>query len=1127
MNKLAIASILAGASLGVQADMAITGVFDGPLTGGVPKGVELYVVSDIADLSVYSLGSANNGGGSDGEEFTFPAVAASAGQYIYVASESVQFNNFFGFAPDYTSGSMSINGDDAIELFQNGGVVDLFGDINTDGTGEPWEYLDGWAYRNSGTVRNSTFTVSDWSFSGTNALDGEAANATASSPIPVGTFTSSGGGSGSSTTVLINEVDADTEGSDVLEFIELYDGGVGATDLSGLSLVLYNGSDNLSYGAIDLDGFATDANGYFVVGNASVANIGLVVAGNSIQNGADAVALVSGDASDFPNDSPLPGENLLDAIVYDTNDGDNATLLSLLNAGQPQVNEAAGAGSATDSNQRCENGQGGLRNTNTYRQATPTPGAANNCTVAATLRLISEIQGNPDTYVSNDFGDTDVSPLFGEMVMVDAIVVGDFQNGDADTGRDLNGFFLQEESTDEDGDVSSSEGIFVFDRDFGTDVNLGDRVRVTGTVGQFFGESQITNVTAVEVVESGLLNAVTPASVALLGSSDVTTDQGGNFQPDLESYEGMLVTFVETLQITEQFNLDRFNEIKLVAGERPVQFSQQHTPDAILFDQAQRALGARRITYDDGLNAQNVSIDKLDGFAPYSEASAKRMGDTIDNLTGVLDYKWAGSSSSAATWRVRSHIDGTNGFTSTEGGDSPNLRPLAPESVEGTLKIASFNVLNFFTTLDDGDTNTAVGLSPRGADDLTRFGVEPATAELNRQQAKLVNAIIAMDADILGLVEMENEFDAINDGSTAIETLVNAVNGELGSNQYTYVYPGQQFVGTDAIAVAFIYKPAVVSLAEGSSVAMLDDGVAATLDVFAGRDFDADPIFNGPATNRVSLAASFTHLESGDSLTVVANHFKSKGPSGLSDTTSPNFDQADGAGFWNQRRLDGAVAVNEWLATNPTGLEDDDRVILGDLNAYAQEEPVQYLIANGFNNVEDDDAYSFVFDGQVGTLDYLLVSDSLLAKLSGVSVWHINADEADALDYNLDFGRSDSYFDGSTATRNSDHDPLFIGLNPLPESVDLLDAFYQALRQGAIEGVGRNRFRQFINLHRYYRLLAKAQWFEENGRTGKACKLLAKAEARSDGVHRDFIQGDGVAAFNRLIIQRSSQLNCW
>ena len=168
-------------------ELVITGVIDGPLSGGVPKAIELYSVVDVPDLSVFGVGSANNGGGTDGEEFTFPAVGASAGNYIYVASEGTGFTDFFGFAPDYTSSAASINGDDAIELLKDGAVVDVFGEIS--GGPGAWNYEDGWAYRVNGTGHDgTTFVLGNWTFSGPNALDGETSNATATTPFPVGTY---------------------------------------------------------------------------------------------------------------------------------------------------------------------------------------------------------------------------------------------------------------------------------------------------------------------------------------------------------------------------------------------------------------------------------------------------------------------------------------------------------------------------------------------------------------------------------------------------------------------------------------------------------------------------------------------------------------------------------------------------------------------------------------------------------------------------------------------------------------------------------------------------------------------------------------------------------------------------
>lgn len=180
-----------------QNDLIITGVVDGPLAGGTPKAVELYVINGIADLSIYGLGAANNGGGTDGEEFTFPAQGASAGTFLYLTTDNAQFNAFFGFDADFISeGSSSaagINGDDAIELFWNGEVVDVFGDINQDGSGTAWDYLDGWAYRVDGTGPDGfTFQIANWTFSGIDALDDETTNATAANPFPIGTYSTSG-----------------------------------------------------------------------------------------------------------------------------------------------------------------------------------------------------------------------------------------------------------------------------------------------------------------------------------------------------------------------------------------------------------------------------------------------------------------------------------------------------------------------------------------------------------------------------------------------------------------------------------------------------------------------------------------------------------------------------------------------------------------------------------------------------------------------------------------------------------------------------------------------------------------------------------------------------------------------
>ena len=176
--------------MSAQAELRITGVVDGPLSGGIPKGMELYADVAIADLSIYGVGSENSAAGGGIEEFTFPADAIPQGTFIYVASEQPGFNTFFGFDPNYTSGAMGINGDDAVELFKNGSVIDTFGDVNFDGTGSTWEYLDGWAYRINNTLLDpSVNNTNNYYYSGINALDGETTNATAATPFPIGTYT--------------------------------------------------------------------------------------------------------------------------------------------------------------------------------------------------------------------------------------------------------------------------------------------------------------------------------------------------------------------------------------------------------------------------------------------------------------------------------------------------------------------------------------------------------------------------------------------------------------------------------------------------------------------------------------------------------------------------------------------------------------------------------------------------------------------------------------------------------------------------------------------------------------------------------------------------------------------------
>jgi predicted extracellular nuclease len=960
--------------------LVITGVFDGPLTGGLPKGVELFVTADVSDLSIYGIGSANNGGGTDNQEFTFPAVAALAGTYLYVASEVAQFTAFMGFAPNYTAGAANINGDDAIELFQNGAVIDTFGDINTDGSGQPWEYMDGWAARVPGTAASPTFDISNWSFSGANAFDGEASNASAATPFPTASF---GGVTPPTPTFVINEIDADNAGTDSVEFIEIYDGGVGNASLDGLSLVLFNGSSDAEYDTISLDGMTTNETGYFVVGSATVANVDFVAfTTNGLQNGADAVALYEGIAPTAPTTV-----NLIDAVVYGTGDPDDTGLLTALGL-TTQADESANGTSTTDALARQPDGDGDF-----VAQA-PTPGATNFIEPPTVITLISEIQGSGGTGDMDVIGVDDRSAFEGQIVTVSAIVTADFQDGLLGTQGDQNGFYIQEEVVDYDFNDLSSEGIFIFD---GTNpdinVNIGDLVEVTGTVSEFFGQTQIsaTNITVVATEQ------VVPDSVEVIfPTANVMGDGNGNLVANLEAYEGMLVNVAQSMTVSEMFNLDRFGQYNVTSDGRVVQFSQNNDPDAAGYAQHLRDVAARTLVLDDGQSGQNPDqlkvIDGNDGILTASDSF--RMGDNIAAINGVVNYSFGEFRINAA--------DGVY--------EQANARPAMPEDLGGNFTVASLNVLNYFTTIDESGVTTDNGSDPRGADTAEEF---------ERQAEKLVNAIVAMDADVLGLIEIENDFAGTD---FAIKDLVARVNAKLGAEIYAFVDPGQEFVGGDAISNGLIYKQDGVGL----------KGDMAILETFEGRDF-IDPLGAGRGLNRPAIAQTFEDLDTGETITVSVNHFKSKGSlSGL----AVDEDQGDGQGNNNATRAEAADILADWLASDPTGQGSENSLILGDLNAYANEDPLTVLADAGYTDLAaqalGEDAYSYVFDGQVGTLDYALANDALADNVVGVTEWHVNADEADALDYNLDFGRDPTLFDGDIAARNSDHDPVIVSFEFAP-----------------------------------------------------------------------------------------------
>ncbi len=571
----------------------------------------------------------------------------------------------------------------------------------------------------------------------------------------------------------------------------------------------------------------------------------------------------------------------------------------------------------------------------------PPPPPPSGCDVPATHE-IAEVQGSGAS-----------TPVAGQSVRVEGVVTGDFQGA---TG--LGGFFLQDATPD--ADPATSDGVFVASE---TAVAAGDLALVTGTAAESFGLTALSPVTVVDVCGTGTVAAE---------PYDLPRPVGVTFEP----VEGVLVTFPEALAATEHFQLGRFGEVAVSADGRLFQPTDRLAPgpDA----QALADLNARRrLLLDDGSNVQNPAT------VPYLTPEAVRIGDEATGVTGVLSFGFG-------SYRLEPTAPIT--FART------NPRPAAPAPVGGDVRVASFNTLNYFTTLADDNPNA------RGANDADEFA---------RQQAKEVAAILGLDADVLGLMEVENN------GPTAVGSLVDALNAATAPGTYAAITepelnPPNEFggtFGTDAIKVALIYRPAVVTPL----------GPAQT---------SADGVFDRPP-----LIQTFEPTGGGDAVTVVVNHFKSKNCGGA---TGADLDQGDGQSCFNARR----VAQAEALVATLAGLDVPNPLIVGDLNSYTEEDPVHVLEEAGYVGVsetfiDDDDRYSFVFDGLSGELDHALAGPDLADDVTGATIWHSNADEPLILDYNTEFNPPGLY--QPDAYRASDHDPLVIGLQ-LTEPATVPDA---------------------------------------------------------------------------------------
>ncbi len=578
------------------------------------------------------------------------------------------------------------------------------------------------------------------------------------------------------------------------------------------------------------------------------------------------------------------------------------------------------------------------------------------------------------TRISTVQGSGNSSLLQNSIVLIEGIVVADLQGT-----NEQGGFYIQDVINDTFS--STSEGIFVKEASTYS-VSEGDRVRVTGKVIEEFGQTVLSAISSLQIVSS---NNTVKATVLKLPIDSLGF---------LERLEGMKVQVNQKLTVTENYQLGRYGEIQVSVNGRLENPSNFIDPNDVNKNQnsytglsnvaavlAQQSLNNRsKLVICDKLSSQNPNP------IPFMDPIEKtlRIGSSIDTLSGVLGY-------------------GFNLYRIYPSNAAPKIkyapRPVLPVFAGSNLKISSLNVLNYF----NGDGKGSGFPTSRGAKTLNEF---------TRQKSKIVAAIKALDADVLGLMEIENDGDS---SLSALRDLVNAINAEYGSSVYELVNDSKGTngnPGTDAIKVAMVYKKANVTPVGNS------------------RSYN-DSAFN--LLGRPPLAQLFSINSNSEKFSVVVNHFKSKSCSS-SPADSKDLDQNDGQGCFNSTRKKQAVSLMKFISTIVSNSNDSDVLIIGDLNAYGQEDPIDIVRAGGFYDLAGN-TYSYMFDGQAGSLDHALASFSMFKSSVGADKWHINCDEPLVIDYTTSFKTQDLF--QNNCFRSSDHDPLIAAFNMVKKNTSL------------------------------------------------------------------------------------------
>ena len=852
-----------------------------------------------------------------------------------------------------------------------------------------------------------------------------------------------------STTVFINEIHYDNNGTDTGEAIEV--AGPAGTNLSGWSIILYNGANGTSYNTTALSGtipnqlsglgtlsfsYPTDGiqngspDGIALVNGTTVVQFlsyeGTFTATNGLANGMLSVDIGVSEAGTTPVGQSLRLSGT--GCVYEdfTWNGPAASSFGAINTGQTPNCDNTDIAPTVSSTTPTNNATNIAVDTNisvTFSEAVNVTSAWFMISGATSGSHTAAVTGGPTTFTLNPDTDFANNEMVTVTIKADMVTDQDLVDPPDNMAADFVWTFTTVSdnicdsgftpiytiqgsgaSTPLSGQTVTTKGVVTGDFQGASGLNgfyiqdatgdgntaTSDGIFVSSNTEVIAGDTVLVMGTAAEAFNQTVINNVTGVIVCSAGASvsptSVTLPVANT--GDWERYEGMLVTVMDTSSgpLTASEVFTLGRFGEVVVSSGGRLFNPTNYVTPGAAAAAEQSLNdRRRLLIDDGSNVGNPAI------VPYIPTTTDvfRNGYTTQSITGVLSFDFS---------NYRLHPTTPISWTAS------NPRPTAPPSVGGaTTRIVAMNVLNYFTTIDTGND------VPRGAD---------SAAEFIRQRDKIVAVIVGLDADVIGFMEMENN------GTTAVNNLVTAVNAALpnAADHYTVIGDPANGYGTDAIKVTIIYRPAVVT-AVGPSRS------------------DNNSIFD-----RFPVAQTFQQVSDGAKFTVVANHFKSKG---CGSASGLNLDQGDGQSCWNLKRTQQASALLNFInGTVIPAAGDPDVIIIGDLNSYAKEDPIATLTNGGFVNListfvgAGNAAYSFAFQGQSGYLDHALASASLAPQITGVAEWHVNADEPIARDYNDNI---DSFPPGNNGNddelnqpylyqplpyRASDHDPLLIGFSP-------------------------------------------------------------------------------------------------